>query len=116
MTLTVYLNSESDFEDARYFSILAAKNIYGIFGDEAVSTQNAWYAVGVGDIDDPLYLLPIFHNKNSGTHYYATLNIVATNIITDDANVTYRGRNSVILGNNFRVDEGAVFTAVTGCP
>lgn len=112
-TLTVYLTSTSGFADARYYAIQSAKNIFGNNSDDAVSTQNAWYAVGVGNIDNPLL---ISHTINSGIHNYATLNIKASNTITGTANVTYRGRSSVILDNNFKVDVGAVFNVVAGCP
>ncbi|MDX9774158.1 MAG: M4 family metallopeptidase [Bacteroidales bacterium] len=39
-----YLDSESDFDDARTYSIQAARNL-----NEEIQITNAWYAVGVGD-------------------------------------------------------------------
>lgn len=46
--LTVYLTPNSDYDDARTFAIKAAEDIYGVCSPEAIATQNAWYAVGVG--------------------------------------------------------------------
>jgi Zn-dependent metalloprotease len=47
--LTIYLTSLSNFEDARFFSIQAAKDLFGPCSPEVESTINAWYAVGVGE-------------------------------------------------------------------
>lgn len=49
-TLTVYLNSSSQYADARTFSIQAATDLFGECSDQVVQTTNAWYAVGVGDV------------------------------------------------------------------
>lgn len=47
-TLTVYLTSTSDYADARYYSIIAAGDLYGGCSPEVEATADAWYAVGVG--------------------------------------------------------------------
>lgn len=47
-TLSVYLTPRSDYDAARYFSIKAAADLYGVCGDEVEAVTNAWYAVGVG--------------------------------------------------------------------
>jgi Zn-dependent metalloprotease len=52
-SLTVYLTPNSDFEDARFYSIQAAKDIFGPCSNEEIQTTNAWYAVGVGDEYSP---------------------------------------------------------------
>jgi len=46
--LTVYLTSTSQYADARTATIQAAADLYGGCSQEAQSTTNAWYAVGVG--------------------------------------------------------------------
>ncbi len=51
--LTVYLTSSSQFADARFYSLLAAQDLYGGCSFEVEQTANAWYAVGVGGIYDP---------------------------------------------------------------
>ncbi|MGQ1786814.1 M4 family metallopeptidase [Saccharicrinis sp. GN24d3] len=46
--LTVYLNRYSNFEDARFYSIQSAVDLYGECSNEVIQVTNAWYAVGVG--------------------------------------------------------------------
>jgi PKD repeat protein len=48
--LTVYLTSNSQYADARFYSIQAAEDLYGACSSEMESTGNAWYAVCVGGI------------------------------------------------------------------
>lgn len=50
--LTAYLNSFSEYVDACYLSIDAAKQIFGNNSDEVRQVQNAWYAVGLFDFTD----------------------------------------------------------------
>ena len=46
--LTVYLNANSQYSDARAGAIQAAKDLYGAGSPEEIATTNAWFAVGVG--------------------------------------------------------------------
>src|SRR5690606_15538295 len=46
--LTVYLNANSQYSDARNGAIQAARDLYGADSPEEIATTNAWYAVGVG--------------------------------------------------------------------
>jgi Zn-dependent metalloprotease len=46
--LTVYMTSLSNFQDARFYSIQAAIDLFGSCSPEVESVTNAWYAVGVG--------------------------------------------------------------------
>jgi len=46
--LTVYLNSNSQYSDARNGAIQSARDLYGADSPEEIATTNAWYAVGVG--------------------------------------------------------------------
>jgi Zn-dependent metalloprotease len=48
--LSYYLVSSSDYEDARFYSIEAAVDLFGTCSIQEISTTNAWYAVGVGDL------------------------------------------------------------------
>ncbi len=50
--LTVYLNSNSQYSDARNGAIQAAIDLYGAGSAEEIATTNAWYAVGVGSAYD----------------------------------------------------------------
>ncbi|MFB6307151.1 MAG: M4 family metallopeptidase [Flavobacteriales bacterium] len=47
--LVVYLISYSDYQDARFYAIKAAEDLYGRCSDEFVQTTNAWHAVGIGE-------------------------------------------------------------------
>lgn len=46
--LTVYLSSNSQYSDARFYAIQSAQDLYGPCTPEVIATTNAWYAVGVG--------------------------------------------------------------------
>lgn len=46
--LTVYLTPDSDYEEARYYAIQAAIDLYGSCSPEMISVMDAWHAVGVG--------------------------------------------------------------------
>lgn len=48
-SLTNYLTSYSDYNEARLYSIQAALDLYGECSPEVISVTNAWYAVGVGN-------------------------------------------------------------------
>lgn len=47
-TLTVYLSPNSQYADARFFSIKAAEDIFGVCSPEVKAVTDAWHAVGVG--------------------------------------------------------------------
>lgn len=47
--LTVYLTPYSQYNDARFFSIQSAIDLYGSCSEEVIAVTNAWYAVGVGE-------------------------------------------------------------------
>lgn len=49
--LTTMLTPLSNYEDARYYSIIAAKELYGDCSKEVKQVINAWNAVGVGNTD-----------------------------------------------------------------
>jgi PKD repeat protein len=47
--LSVYLGRVSEYEDARFFSIQSAIDLFGSCTEEHEATVNAWFAVGLGD-------------------------------------------------------------------
>lgn len=51
--LSVYLTPFSKYNDARFFSILAAQDLYGACSNEVEQVTNAWAAVGLGEAFDP---------------------------------------------------------------
>ena len=46
---SVYLVPSSQYADARFYSILAAKDLFGGCSQQDISCADAWHAVGVGD-------------------------------------------------------------------
>jgi len=46
--LTVYLTQSSDHDDARFYAIQSAVDLFGGCTNEVEQVTNAWYAVGVG--------------------------------------------------------------------
>ncbi len=47
--LTLYFTSNTQYADARTYTIQAALDLFGSCSPEVIATTNAWYAVGVGD-------------------------------------------------------------------
>lgn len=45
---TNYMTPSSNYKNARDFGIQAAKDLYGVGSPEAIATQDAFYAVGIG--------------------------------------------------------------------
>jgi bacillolysin len=45
---SVYLSKQSQYADARTYTIQAATDLYGAGSPQVMATTNAWYAVGVG--------------------------------------------------------------------
>jgi len=52
-TLTAYLIADAQYEDARFYSIQSAKELYGDCSPEVQTVTNAFYAVGVGNAFTP---------------------------------------------------------------
>ena len=50
--LTVYLTPPSNYQDARFFSIRATMDLFGDCSFEAEQVAKAWYAVGVGELEE----------------------------------------------------------------
>lgn len=46
--LTIYLDQFSNYDDARFYAIQSAQDLFGGCSPEVETTTNAWYAVGVG--------------------------------------------------------------------
>jgi Zn-dependent metalloprotease len=51
--LTVYLTPSSNYNDARFFAIQSAVDLFGGCTTEVEAVTNAWYAVGVGSVYVP---------------------------------------------------------------
>ncbi len=61
--LTVYLDQNSNFSDARFFAIQSAIDLYGACTPNVGSVSDAWYAVGVGSAYVP-YVFADFNVVN----------------------------------------------------
>lgn len=68
--LTAYLTNSSDYEEARYYGILSAADLYGQCSKEVEATTNAWYAVGVGDAYDSSAVLADFEADTTYCYGY----------------------------------------------
>ncbi len=71
-SLTFYLTPNSQFSDARFYSIQAAKDLYGPCAPEVKITANTWAAVGVGNDFDSTVKALFYSNDtlicgNTGT-------------------------------------------------
>jgi bacillolysin len=71
-SLTIYLTPNTQFADARFYSILATKDLYGPCSPEVKITKNTWAAVGVGNDFDTIVKASFMSNDtlicgNSGT-------------------------------------------------
>ncbi len=53
---TVYLFPTAAYADARTYAIQAANDLFGACSNEVIQTANAWYAVGVGNVFDPVVI------------------------------------------------------------
>jgi len=52
--LTVYLTSTADYQDARFYAIVSATDLYGGCSPEVEAVTNAMYAVGLGNAYSPV--------------------------------------------------------------
>ncbi len=68
--LTVYLTPYSQFEDARFFSIQSAIDLFGPCSEEVIAVTNAWHAVGVGEAFTQEVQADFFASRN----YSCTVN------------------------------------------
>jgi Zn-dependent metalloprotease len=81
-TLTTYLNTNSKYIDARFYSIQSAIDLYGANSNEVAQVTAAWYAVGVGSqFNGQVDVKNIVLNAPKSYHYNAK--IALQNLITN---------------------------------
>lgn len=81
---TIYLNSSSDFADARVFAVQAAKDLYGTNSTATYAVESAWYAVGVGSPANQInnYIVgPTQLTPGYSATYSVTQNVNATSYV-----------------------------------
>ena len=88
--LTVYLGRNSNYDDARFFAIQSAKDLYGDCSPQVASVTDAWQAVGVG----PAYVP------------YVLSDFIASDTTNCQAPFTVSFSNNSINGNTFAWDFG----------
>ena len=117
--LTVYLNSGSQYVDAREGAIRSAIDLFGSCSNEAIQTAKAWYACGVGNT------LPVFDQvitcgstniggTSSGINSLYTSPGCSTGANPTFANVVYRAGNFIDLKDGFlgQFNGARTFTAM----
>src|SRR5688572_22648147 len=94
--LTVYLGSNSQYADARFYAIQSALDLFGGCSPEVEATTDAWYAVGVG------------------TPYVATvtadLSPSATNICNSPASIDFSNQSVNGISYTWYFGDGATST------
>jgi len=81
--LSVYLSRNSQYADARFYSIQSAVDLYGNCSPEVIATTNAWYAVGVGPRYDSGKIEANFLADTFFCRAPASLNFINTSINTN---------------------------------
>ena len=104
---TNYLTPSSNYKNARDFGVQTAKDLYGANSPEAIATQDAFYAVGVGakylttpDIIAPTAPTTLVATNTTGTQTKLTWN-ASTDANGIDRYVIYKNgvQSSTVLGN-----------------
>lgn len=71
-----YLVPSSDFAQARTYAIQAAIDLYGACTNEVEQTTNAWYAVGVGAVYNPVVISAFTAPVTTFCNYPADVNFM----------------------------------------
>ncbi len=97
--LTVYLNSYSQYQDALFYGIQSAIDLYGACSPEVESVTNAFYAVGLGNayIDE----------------VKADFTADFTKFCAAPSNVTFRNNSSNGLTFSWDFGDGATSTSIS---
>lgn len=110
---TEYMTANTNFANARTYTIQAAQDIFGNCSPEVISTINAWYAVGVGSsyaaIDEKLVTLT--YSAPTTDDVYAVTKLEANNLVSSGTNITYQSSQKVILLPGFKAEAGGNFLA-----
>jgi Zn-dependent metalloprotease len=74
--LAVYLTKNSQYSDARTFSILSAADLYGQCSKEVIAVTNAWWVCGVGNKYDSGYVKANFTGDTLACRTGKTINFL----------------------------------------
>ena len=114
--LTVYLNSSSQYIDARRAALQSAWDLYGQCSAEIIAVGDAWHAVGVESQSPPFSQNFCGNYPASGTFMQSislttAANGCATTITPSATAVYFTARDNVILYPGFIAQAGSNFTA-----
>ncbi len=110
---TVYMTPNTDYADARTFTVQAAQDLFGNCSPEVISTINAWFAVGVGASYQTVGNLFITTNYFSPhiEDFYASNLLEASNTVGANTNIRYQSSGAVVLLPGFEAENGSNFVA-----
>ena len=96
---TVYFTSTTNYQDARNLTIQAAEDLYGAGSNEAITTCQSWFAVGVGNNDCNFSI--------EGEETICTTNTFTYNLIGGFPNVPVQWSTnsnlSIVASNNLSI-------------
>lgn len=75
-SLSTYLTPTSNYNDARFYSIQAARDLFGNCSNEEKQCTNAWYAAGVGNAYDSVLKADFISNKTEFCKPNATVSFI----------------------------------------
>jgi len=103
----VYMTANTNFANARTYTIQAAADLYGDCSPELVGVTNAWHAVGVGNKFTGTIIISDT-SFNSGTHSITACTIEISNtIIEPNTTLKIHGHESVVLKQGFHAQAGS---------
>jgi Zn-dependent metalloprotease len=105
---SVYMTSNTNFSNARSYTIQAALDLYGHCSPEVANVTNAWYAVGVGS----QYIAT--QTISNVTYVYSTTINACCNLLLDNVKIQSGAKltldaNEVRINGPFEVEFGSQF-------
>ncbi|MGB1315944.1 MAG: M4 family metallopeptidase, partial [Chitinophagales bacterium] len=109
--LSLYLTTNSQYSDARFYSIQSAVDLFGACSQQEKSTTDAWYAVGVG----ALYANTVSSDFLASQTFFCTTpaNVSFTNNSINDSNRVWDfgdGNTSTVLNPTHTYTNPGVYT------
>lgn len=110
---TVYMTANTNYADARKFTIQAAQDLFGNCSPQVISTIDAWYAVGVGNSYQTIGNLFVSNDisQPATLDFYASNLLEANNTVGANTNVRYQSSGAVVLLPGFTAEAGSNFVA-----
>lgn len=109
--LTVYLTKNSQYADARLFSIKAAGDLFGQCSKHVIAVTNAWWACGVGAKYDSVFAKADFKGDTMACFYNDTIKF--TNLSTNYKSCVWKfgdGKSSSLSNPSHVYNKYGIFT------